>query len=239
MARADLIFVTEFWKGIPYRHYGIDCGDGSVIHFAGQNREIVDSSTWDQMEVQRVSLATFCHDDDSRIHVVTVPDPLPSEETIRRAEAALGKKGYHLLENNCEHFAYACKTGQEISWQSSDAERAFSHSLQLSFKSMARFPIARAWLGLSAPVLIRGARFSPWMLASDVVEIGVGTVTSRVTHDPRWGHQVGKGAGVATAAVVGTCCGGPAGGLAMVGLHLATGKLAQQATDSLKRWLFR
>lgn len=39
------------------------------------------------------------------------------EETVKRAYSEIGKKGYNLLVNNCEHFAIWCKTGKRESYQ--------------------------------------------------------------------------------------------------------------------------
>lgn len=39
------------------------------------------------------------------------------EETVKRAYEELGKKGYNLIVNNCEHFAVWCKTGKSKSYQ--------------------------------------------------------------------------------------------------------------------------
>lgn len=38
-------------------------------------------------------------------------------ETVARARSELGKKGYNLICNNCEHFAMWCKTGVKDSGQ--------------------------------------------------------------------------------------------------------------------------
>ena len=35
------------------------------------------------------------------------------DETVAAARARLGEKGYHILYNNCEHFAYECAFGQK------------------------------------------------------------------------------------------------------------------------------
>ena len=43
------------------------------------------------------------------------------EETVRRARGELGKGGYNLLCNNCEHFAIWCKTGLKESSQVNQA----------------------------------------------------------------------------------------------------------------------
>ncbi len=41
----------------------------------------------------------------------------PPEETVRRARARLGEDGYHLIRNNCEHFAWECVFGEHRSLQ--------------------------------------------------------------------------------------------------------------------------
>lgn len=47
----------------------------------------------------------------------------PPDEVIARAESQIGEPGlqnrrYHLFQNNCEHFATWCKTGEAFSEQS-------------------------------------------------------------------------------------------------------------------------
>ena len=42
---------------------------------------------------------------------------LGAEETIRNAESRMGSAGYHLVRNNCEHFAAWCCTGRAASSQ--------------------------------------------------------------------------------------------------------------------------
>jgi len=44
----------------------------------------------------------------------------PTEETLQRARGRLGEQNYNLLFNNCEHFAYWCKTGRHRSNQVED-----------------------------------------------------------------------------------------------------------------------
>jgi len=39
------------------------------------------------------------------------------KETVERAESQLGREGYNIVFNNCEHFALWCKTGVEESTQ--------------------------------------------------------------------------------------------------------------------------
>jgi hypothetical protein len=104
MARGDHIYVR---RGRRYTHHGIDCGDGSVIHFVGPRGSI--------RHVARTPLAVFSAG--SKIEVRTYERRLPAEETIRNAESRLGSVGYHLVRNNCEHFAAWCCTGRSASSQ--------------------------------------------------------------------------------------------------------------------------
>jgi hypothetical protein len=42
---------------------------------------------------------------------------LSVEDTLKAASAQIGRKGYNLVTNNCEHFAIGCKTGKGYSTQ--------------------------------------------------------------------------------------------------------------------------
>ena len=51
--------------------------------------------------------------------------PFSPQETIERARSKLGEQGYDLLLNNCEHFAFWCKTGVAKSSQIDDILACF------------------------------------------------------------------------------------------------------------------
>ncbi|MEM9150140.1 MAG: lecithin retinol acyltransferase family protein, partial [Cyanobacteria bacterium P01_F01_bin.3] len=38
MARGDQVYVYRDVIGVPYEHHGIDCGDGSVIHYSKRDK---------------------------------------------------------------------------------------------------------------------------------------------------------------------------------------------------------
>ncbi|CAF3174993.1 unnamed protein product, partial [Rotaria sp. Silwood2] len=42
---------------------------------------------------------------------------LPANEIVQRARDSLGKVGYNVLTNNCEHFATGCRYGDRLSGQ--------------------------------------------------------------------------------------------------------------------------
>jgi hypothetical protein len=109
MARGDQIYVMrEFLnlKGV-YEHHGIDCGDGTVIHYRKGDETIA-----------RTSMATFA--DGRTIYVKPYSTSFIPDVVVRRAEGRLGERKYNLLFNNCEHFATWCKTGVNESCQVKD-----------------------------------------------------------------------------------------------------------------------
>jgi hypothetical protein len=89
-----------------YEHHGIDCGDGTVIHYYKGG---------EQPTIARTSFDVFARGNPVFVKPVTVsyvPDIV-----VERAESRLGEQNYNLLTNNCEHFATWCKTGKNESQQ--------------------------------------------------------------------------------------------------------------------------
>jgi len=106
MARGDQIYVfREFYnlEGL-YEHHGIDCGDGTVIHYRKPS-EII----------ERTSIDTFSKG--QKIYQRQYPIRYIPDTVLNRAESRLGEKQYNLLFNNCEHFATWCVTGVSKSQQ--------------------------------------------------------------------------------------------------------------------------
>ena len=111
MAKGDLVYVYRnlFQLDGLYKHCGIDCGNGTVIHYRKPS-EII----------ERTSMATF-----SRGNPVYVIDDIEGfcfvpDVVVERAESRLGENNYNFLFNNCEHFAWWCKTGISDSKQIRD-----------------------------------------------------------------------------------------------------------------------
>ena len=108
------IIWQQFCDGFPsYRHYGIDMGDGTVIHFRGSLHYIQADAS-----IQRTSIQAFGKCD----RIVIAKDvryTYPLEEVAQRAMSMVGTDfgGYHFLTNNCEHFASWCACGRRISQQ--------------------------------------------------------------------------------------------------------------------------
>lgn len=104
MSRGDHVYVR---RGRRYTHHGIDCGDGTVIHYVGGWGSIrrIERTPWDLFAC------------DSEVFVRDYRQRLPVEEIVRNAESRLGAHGYHLVRNNCEHFATWASTGSAASRQ--------------------------------------------------------------------------------------------------------------------------
>jgi len=107
MAQGDHIRV----KRRGYWHHGIDCGDGTVINYAGEHEEKRNPM------VRRTSIEEFAKS--ATIRRVDHPEAFchGPEAVVARAEARLGENRYRLLDQNCEHFAEWCKTGTRRSLQ--------------------------------------------------------------------------------------------------------------------------
>lgn len=102
MAQGDHIFTSILFDGVPFTHHGIDCGDGTVIHYDGS-------------KVCRVSKTEFAKGKEIRIKEYGQCDS--DYVVVHRAEQRLYERNYNLFFNNCEHFAYYCKTGKHKSDQ--------------------------------------------------------------------------------------------------------------------------
>lgn len=109
MGRGDQIYVMREWMALEgiYEHHGIDCGDGTVIHYRKPSETI-----------ERTSMETFTRG--GKISICEYEVCYISETVVMRAESRLGERKYNLLYNNCEHFATWCKTGNSYSTQIAD-----------------------------------------------------------------------------------------------------------------------
>ncbi len=115
MALGDQVYVMRPLVGVAgvYEHHGIDCGDGTIIHFHKS-----DSGA----EVKRTSRAAFAQG--QAIQVQPVKTAFLPALVVVRAESRLGDRDYDLLTRNCEHLATWCKTGR---WESAQIIRFGLH----------------------------------------------------------------------------------------------------------------
>jgi hypothetical protein len=92
-----------------FTHHGIDGGDGSVIDFAGRG------AGKNTAIIRRVTLAEFANG--GLIRTRSYGTCYAPEIVVARASAMIGRSGYDLFSNNCEHFATWCVTGEHSSAQ--------------------------------------------------------------------------------------------------------------------------
>ncbi|GAF83198.1 unnamed protein product [marine sediment metagenome] len=141
MARGDHLFTYC----LGYSHHGIDLGNGNVIHFdSGPWQKLMSQSTDVPPRIRETPMKAFARNREILVRVYDLADD--PEVAIARATSRLHEEGYELFNNNCEHFAVWCKTGQAESTQVE------------SVKDAAR-PLGR---GLAtAAILVRSARHLP------------------------------------------------------------------------------
>ena len=102
MAKGDCIYVYRNFGALAgvYKHYGIDCGDGTVIHYRKPSEVI-----------ERTSMETFSQGNPVYVAEYSKGFAYIPDVVVERAKSRLGEHDYNLLSNNCEHFACWCKTG--------------------------------------------------------------------------------------------------------------------------------
>lgn len=237
MATGDLIYIRCRMGIVRYRHYGIDIGDGTVIHLAADSTApSAMQPDLRTMEVRSVSLQEFAQN--RTVHVEAVKNPLSAEETLERAKSKLGMKYYHLTEQNCEHFARWCKCDAASSFQVERGTTTTRFVVQCGVKAIrvlasrhAAQQATRAVPLWTKSITWPKSRLIPTALACDAMDWGA-TCGARYFGATREQSQhIGTAAGCLTAGIVGFAAGGPAGSTAMIGLHLASSRLAQHLVE--------
>jgi hypothetical protein len=139
MARGDHLYVDRL--GGLYSHHGIDCGDGTVVHYWPD--EVPLSSS-----VKRTSLGEFAEGGSVRVRDYAACDP--PETVIERAVSMLGARGFDPLTSNCEHFAVWCKTGRVESSQIRSAESYIREQPLAAALALLLLPVAMPTLVFAA-----------------------------------------------------------------------------------------
>ena len=190
-----------------YEHHGIYIGNGIVVQ-SWSVRPNKQAGT-----IQFGTLADFAGAH-ARVEVVPYGVAYPPQIVVRRALYCLGAGGYHLFNNNCEHFARWCKTGLHVSEQ---VERVKGIGLGTAGGGSA-VAAGGAVAGVSGPGIMSGLAATGAMLgvgaAGGIAVLGVvpGAVgvmaTRRVFRDgpslptnEREARRAGRAASVAGAAL--------------------------------------
>jgi hypothetical protein len=115
--RGDHIRVRRWVGPIPYWHHGIDMGDDKVAHFINDKDSDVSLLKGGGAKVMITSMSEFARGKKPQVVQYEKGTAYNVENTIKHVYSQLGKGGYNLLFNNCEHFATWCKTGKHKSNQ--------------------------------------------------------------------------------------------------------------------------
>ena len=111
----DMIRVTV---GAIY-HYGVFVSEEEVIQFGEAPRGGIDRNE-EEIEVCSTDIYSFLGGEFAEVAELDRKERkkrLSPEETVRIARERLGTRGYHILYNNCEHFAHECVMGEKFSEQ--------------------------------------------------------------------------------------------------------------------------
>lgn len=214
----DLLMVRCWVRCFPFEHYGIDMGDGTVIELASDDR--ADSEALpdlDTMRVRRRSVEAFARG--KTLHTIQVPDCLPSDEVLRRAESKLNEPGYCLVSGNCEHFARWCKTGRWVSEQIDEAKSSFLRSLAHVGVVVGSAVGARVAKSATAGTLARSGKSALPSLAGEMAEQIAKRAFAHTDLPPEVVNRRCRAVGYGTVAAVGILLGGPTGSLAAIATH--------------------
>lgn len=219
-------------------HHGVYLGDGLVAHWHdGREGKDLDDAFWQrkrEASIRITPLETFACGRPPEVSLA--PAAHPAEEIVARAQSRVGEDGYHLSENNCEHFVRWCRDGRHESLQVRRVEKWISRHGDAAFQ-IATFAALRK----AAPSLLRtGLKGGPVAaLASELTGHATRRVIEKVAPErPRLARIGGRIASGAGAALAGLGIAGPAGAVAGAAAW-AAGELGSRAALRGTRWLLR
>ena len=220
MARGDRLEVEHRIIGstVTYQHYGIDLGDGTVVHA----RPYDFCHPFGGGRVVRTS-----RDDFSQGAAMKVRNEPPAryspDEVAERALSHEGREGYDLVIDNCEHFATWCSTGRRASRQVDIVMARMAAAVLRTTAAVS----TRAAVGVTERVAFRTVLGStvrvglktmvPAALVGEVAALAVEWRAHQAGASERESRRAGETAGLAASAVAFAVAGaaaGPAGMLA-------------------------
>ncbi len=119
MKKGDQIYINCYYRGLKYTHHGIYCGDGKVIHY---HKDKIGSTSKSKFSRGK------------KIHIKKYKKCEPASLVVKRAKSKRGEQLYNLIFNNCEHFAYWCKTGKYESKQVNEVPIKILNNFSKNFK---------------------------------------------------------------------------------------------------------
>jgi hypothetical protein len=231
MNAGDLL-VVQCWYGIiPFSHFAIDMGDGTVIQLANDPSVSMDRRPdLSTMCVRQSTMADFAGN--RSIHVVEVANSLAVEEVLERAKSKLGLSAYCLVSGNCEHFARWCKTGVWVSEQVRETQQSVMRAaIHTAVLVSSRLGAAGTSSVLNNPTrLVSNARMAIPSLVGEISEQVARCSLKRMNAAPEVVEKGGTMASYGTVAVLGLVLGGPAGSVSALAAHTWTRAAASART---------
>ncbi len=172
MAKGDHVYVN--YDHVD--HHGIDCGDGTVIHYPRFGKKI-----------ERISLRNFSQGRPVNVRRYPRGSYFDSERVVAKAKSRLGENKYNVFSNNCEHFASWCKTGEATSGQVKQVAKSATNKTKTAPVSIAGTAVvghvanglAREALNPVSKVLVNvGLQEAPKVVAVSKATLGVAGVAS-------------------------------------------------------------
>ncbi len=227
MAKGDHFFVWRRHLGVPFQHHAIDVGDGTAIHFTdGEGGVAGPGRSTDGFVVMHTSMSVVTAEGRCKPYIIEHASPLEADEILQRAMSQLGRKGYHLMFDNCEHFATWCAVDREESGQ---IRIACQRLAATSVKTMAAGTVRFA-SRYGAKRLMRGA--SGWLLLAEAAQWATEAGGHHLgLRDPNQRRNASRAVGSMTALSLGAI-GGPVG-IALAGSLWVAGELAGEASNKV------
>jgi hypothetical protein len=216
MARGDRLEVEHRIVGstVTYLHHGIDVGDGTVVHARPHDFR----NPFGGGRVERTSRAEFARSAPVRLRT-DPPAAYTPDDIVARALAHVGREGYDIVIDNCEHFTTWCATGRRASRQVDivlgRVARAVSRAGAVLSAGAAERIAVRTALGTSVRVGLK--TLVPAAIVGEAAALAAEWRAHQSGASAAESRRAGEAAGLAASAVtfaVAGAAGGPAGVLA-------------------------
>jgi hypothetical protein len=214
MARGDRLEVEHRIIGstVTYLHHGVDLGDGTVVHARPHDFR----NPFGGGRVVRTSLPEFAEGRGVRVRNEP-PARFTPDEIADRALAHVGRDGYDLVIDNCEHFATWCATGSRTSHQVDIVMGRVAAGVSRAAAAVS----ARAAVGTAERVAVRTALGATvrvglkTMLPAAIVGEAAALVAEWTAHQrgasPQESRKAGEAAGLTATSLAFAVAGAPAG----------------------------
>ena len=185
----------------------------------------------DNAVIEQVDMETFSQS--RSVVVVDSKIEFPPEEVVQRALSRLGERSYDLWNNNCEHFANWCRSGDHCSPQIDITETIARQTAAIAAKPiLKKIAASAATRGGLAGSIARG----PTIVAgvADAVQATAEIVAAKQGKTKDQTRQIGQQAGAMSSIALGWMVGGPVTAAAGVGIWFVGQMIADQAVDTGK-----